>query len=64
LRSLYRRSQTLYEHQRWAAEQWGLGKFTEDVEKLTDTAFRKEVSVILLPNHAAAPPSRAAERPR
>ena len=33
LRSLYRRSQTLYEHQRWAAEQWSLGKFTEDVEK-------------------------------
>jgi hypothetical protein len=33
LRSLYRRSQTLYEHQRWAPEQWSLGKFTEDVEK-------------------------------
>jgi hypothetical protein len=33
LRSLYRRSQTLYEHQRWAAEQWGLRKFDADVER-------------------------------
>lgn len=33
LRSLYRRSQTLYEHQRWAIEHWGLVEFDERVEK-------------------------------
>jgi hypothetical protein len=33
LRSLYRRSQTLYEHQRWAIKHWGLVELDERVEK-------------------------------
>ena len=33
LRTLYRRSQTLYEHQRWAIEFMGLRKFDENAEK-------------------------------
>jgi hypothetical protein len=32
MRSLYRRSQTFYEHERWAIKQWGLGKFVEGVQ--------------------------------
>jgi hypothetical protein len=33
LRTLYRRSQTLYEHQRWAIEFLGLRKFDEGIER-------------------------------
>jgi Domain of unknown function (DUF4158) len=33
LRSLYRRSQTLYQHQRWAIQYWGLVEFDERIEK-------------------------------
>jgi hypothetical protein len=50
LRSLYRRSQMLYEHQRWAAEQWSLGKFTEDAEKRLDAYLAERTHATLSAN--------------
>jgi hypothetical protein len=50
LRSLYRRCQTLYEHQRWAAEQWGLRKFDADVERRLSAYLTERTHVTLSRN--------------
>jgi TnpA family transposase len=53
LRTLYRRSQTLYEHQRWAIEFQGLRKFDESVERRLSAYIGERTEATLSRNRLA-----------
>lgn len=44
LRSIYRRRETLYDHQRWARERLGLRNFDEDEEAALETQLRLQAN--------------------